>query len=956
MDKFPKKYDYKKLIKVEQKKEWTPIISPFIPMDQKVNPGIMYSLFYKEMLVGWWNILWEKKYTENWFWLSSQFYSNLNKWKISQKDLWKKIKDNKSFLKKIWISCEDDEKQIFSEEYNRYCRKVFWNLYEKKIFTQKETVFWSKDLQTNFQPTNIKKIKKDVVEYTLKYFIWSKWIALQVATTNIETIFADVAVAVNPNDKRYRKFLWQTVIIPIINREIPIIADESVDIFEWSWVKRVTPWHDAWSLTIAQKNNLPVDVFSIDINGTFTENAWIFAWKSLDDFYDNIETYIDDIWNLESKRIVPWVEYVSSYSGEVLYPITLDQWNISHDYALDYLSQIISDDIIKFQNKEKWEILDLLDQKNSICISNKTIKWLLIPVVYDNQWNSFVINDETVVEKYSEKKSRKSISLTLIISNLILDWLLPEKFTIEELIDVLFSMDFLWNCSKLEKYIRIYDNENSQYRDGLKALKSFSESVAKDVEKVNILSEILEDSFAISQEWDYYFIDYSQIFGVESLMLQTNDCFNKNFLDSVWFCFRYNLEYSDDSYLSINKFNNEICVIDWDKHLLLSALLLWLEYGKTLLFSSVIFHESLVDLKWNRITNFNSKYYTQDLYENLNKYWPDVLRLNLLFGDEYQDSWNYIFDTDQANDYNLALNKIWNANRYIYTKFIEPWSKIKVENLVHAITKEISDCDSRLLHQIKIFLEEIQDLLSMRDYIKVWKKIFVFYRDVLCWKYLESSKISFSTNTPFVILLSFAIFSKLIWPYIPIFAENLQMKFNFDRDGCELFDINKIELAEINYKTKVFMDIIDAFLALRKNNNIKKHEHTDLYIQANPDFLDFLQENDLLVRSLINVWDINYISIHSELPQWYLVWSVININLWMKKIDKVVTTSKWMLKELEQEYNDKMEHLQHLKSVLSRAYATCPADIIAKKKDDIAMLQQEIEDLQINIWRLKSRK
>ena len=72
--------------------------------------------------------------------------------------------------------------------------------------------------------------KKTIVkEYRLRYFIDTKNISLLVATTWPETIFADVALAVHPDDKRYKKLIKHKVIIPIINRAIPIIADESVN-------------------------------------------------------------------------------------------------------------------------------------------------------------------------------------------------------------------------------------------------------------------------------------------------------------------------------------------------------------------------------------------------------------------------------------------------------------------------------------------------------------------------------------------------------------------------------------------------------------------------------------------------------------------------------------------------------------------------------------------------------
>ena len=83
--------------------------------------------------------------------------------------------------------------------------------------------------------------------------------------------------------------------------------------FQWTWVQRITPWHDSRSLNVAQTHDLPTDVYAIDTDGTFSENAWMFAWKSLEDFSENIEKYIDDIWNLTSKKIVKWFEYTNRY-------------------------------------------------------------------------------------------------------------------------------------------------------------------------------------------------------------------------------------------------------------------------------------------------------------------------------------------------------------------------------------------------------------------------------------------------------------------------------------------------------------------------------------------------------------------------------------------------------------------------------------------------------------------
>jgi hypothetical protein len=69
----------------------------------------------------------------------------------------------------------------------------------------------------------------------------------------------------------------------------------------------------------------------------------------------------------------------------------------------------------------------------------------------------------------------------------------------------------------------------------------------------------------------------------------------------------------------------------------------------------------------------------------------------------------------------------------------------------------------------------------------------------------------------------------------------------------------------------------------------------------------------------------------------------------MKKVDRQILTPKDEQRIYEQEYQEKLEHLQHLKTVLAKAYSTCPADIIAKKKDEIIKLQEELEELEIKI-------
>ena len=83
-------------------------------------------------------------------------------------------------------------------------------------------------------------------------------------TTRPETLFGDVALAIHPKDKRYKKLIGKKALIPILNREIPIITDTRVDMNHRGGVMRITPAHDRWSYTLAKDHHLETNLTVID--------------------------------------------------------------------------------------------------------------------------------------------------------------------------------------------------------------------------------------------------------------------------------------------------------------------------------------------------------------------------------------------------------------------------------------------------------------------------------------------------------------------------------------------------------------------------------------------------------------------------------------------------------------------------------------------------------------------
>ena len=137
----------------------------------------------------------------------------------------------------------------------------------------------------NYSPTLesvISDIEVDYQEieekmYYINYFVSGSDKELLVATTRPETLLADQAVAVHPKDKRYKKLIGKSVILPIVNREIPIIADEMVDMEFGTGVVKITPAHDPADFETAKRHGLRVDYRVIDKNGIMTKEAGIFA-------------------------------------------------------------------------------------------------------------------------------------------------------------------------------------------------------------------------------------------------------------------------------------------------------------------------------------------------------------------------------------------------------------------------------------------------------------------------------------------------------------------------------------------------------------------------------------------------------------------------------------------------------------------------------------------------------
>ena len=181
-----------------------------------------------------------------------KFLSECFKWKDEHEELiyaqWAKMGISVDYSKMRFT---------MDEGLSNAVNKVFIDLYNKGLIYRGERIInWDPLNKTAL--SNEEVIYKDIqgAFYHIKYYLEDKSDYLEIATTRPETLFGDVAVAVNPNDERYKKYIGKNVILPIINKLIPVIADEHADPEFGTGVVKITPAHDPNDFEVGNRHNL----------------------------------------------------------------------------------------------------------------------------------------------------------------------------------------------------------------------------------------------------------------------------------------------------------------------------------------------------------------------------------------------------------------------------------------------------------------------------------------------------------------------------------------------------------------------------------------------------------------------------------------------------------------------------------------------------------------------------
>ena len=230
-------------------------------------------------------------------------------------------------LRRLGASCDwERERFTLDEGLSKAVIEAFVRLHENGLIYRGDYLInWSPGLQTAVSDLEVEYREEQATLYYFKYRIEGSEAHIPVATTRPETILGDTAVAVHPEDERYRAFIGATALVPILDRPIPVIADEYVDREFGSGALKVTPGHDPADYQIGLRHNLPV-INTMNKDATMSEAAGPYA--GLDRYACREQLWADMQAAGLTIKSEPYLQQVprSQRGGEIVEPMISTQW------------------------------------------------------------------------------------------------------------------------------------------------------------------------------------------------------------------------------------------------------------------------------------------------------------------------------------------------------------------------------------------------------------------------------------------------------------------------------------------------------------------------------------------------------------------------------------------------------------------------------------------------------
>ena len=341
-----------------------------------------------------------------------------------EKEVWRWKEESGSTItkqmKRLGASTDwTKEKFTMDENLVRGVTKVFIQLYEEGlIYRGKRLINWDPVLQTALSDLEVATTEEKGSLWHMKYPISGSENHIVVATTRPETMLGDTAVAVHPDDKRYKDLIGKEVILPLTDRKIPIIADEYVDQEFGTGCVKITPAHDFNDFEIGKRHDLEI-ISILDQSAKINQSAPA-EYQGLDRF-EARKKIVDD---LEKNGLLQEIEDYTltiprgDRSGAILEPLITNQWFLKMEPLAQPAIEAVKNGEIKFI-PENWSktYFEWLENIQDWCISRQLWWGHRIPAWYDNEGNVYVGESENEIRKQNNIEN----SIVLIQDDDVLD-------------------------------------------------------------------------------------------------------------------------------------------------------------------------------------------------------------------------------------------------------------------------------------------------------------------------------------------------------------------------------------------------------------------------------------------------------------------------------------------------------------------------------------------------------
>ncbi|MEA4912003.1 MAG: valine--tRNA ligase, partial [Oscillospiraceae bacterium] len=300
-------------------------------------------------------------------------------------------------LKKLGSSCDwERERFTMDEGCSKAVREVFVNLYNKGLIYHGERIINGCPVcGTSISDAEVEYEEKEGSFWHLRYPLsdGSGW--LELATTRPETLLGDTAVAVNPQDARYTKYVGKTVILPLVNKEIPVVADSYVEMDFGTGVVKITPAHDPNDFEVGKRHDLPI-VNVMNDDATINENGGKYAGMTRDEARKAIVADLEAGGYLV--KVEPLVHNVGACyrCGTTVEPRLSKQWFVKMEPLAKPAIEAVEKGDIKFV-PERFDktYFNWMNNIRDWCISRQLWWGHRIPAYYCDACGEVVVSKET---------------------------------------------------------------------------------------------------------------------------------------------------------------------------------------------------------------------------------------------------------------------------------------------------------------------------------------------------------------------------------------------------------------------------------------------------------------------------------------------------------------------------------------------------------------------------------